>query len=157
MGETVDALVVGASSFLHPESRIASMILFKLETTDPESVGEAYRLLYARSLMIGTQRGQTKSQSTQSFFFFCYRWRSKFLPRYSTFVRIGSGLSYADYVWVRSLPWKEWSTKNPPEFLCTATGSRDDKGDLYLEPEEFGPIPGSIVAVLNCVAQFFYR
>ncbi|KAH9962641.1 ATP-dependent DNA ligase [Russula dissimulans] len=55
--------------------------------------------------------------------------------KYSTFVRIGSGLSYADYVWIRSLPWKEWSTKNPPEFLGTASGSRDDKGDLYLEPE----------------------
>ena len=68
MGETVDALVVGASSFLQPESGVASMVLFKLETTDPESVGEACRLLYARSLMIGTQRRHTKSQSTQSFF-----------------------------------------------------------------------------------------
>ncbi|KAI0289553.1 DNA ligase 4 [Russula brevipes] len=57
-------------------------------------------------------------------------------PKYSTFVRIGSGLSYADYVWIRGLPWKEWSTKNPPEFLSTASGSRDDKGDLYLEPED---------------------
>jgi hypothetical protein len=60
----------------------------------------------------------------------------RFLPRYSTFVRIGSGLSYADYVWVRNLPWKEWSAKNPPRFLSTANGSRDDKGDLYLEPDE---------------------
>ncbi|KAN0115590.1 ATP dependent DNA ligase domain containing protein [Russula decolorans] len=57
-------------------------------------------------------------------------------PKYSTFVRIGSGLSYADYVWVRGLPWKEWSTKNSPDFLKTAKGSRDDKGDVYLEPED---------------------
>jgi hypothetical protein len=63
MGETVDALVVGAS-FLHPKSRVTSMIIFKPETMDPESVGEVYRLLYARSLMIGKQRRQTKSQNT---------------------------------------------------------------------------------------------
>ncbi|KAI0295389.1 ATP dependent DNA ligase domain-containing protein [Multifurca ochricompacta] len=56
-------------------------------------------------------------------------------PRYSTFVRIGSGFSYADYVWIRKLPWKEWSAKNPPTFLDTANGSHDDKGDVYLEPE----------------------
>ena len=67
MGETVDALVVGAASFLHFESFVALMILFKLETTDLESVGEVYRLLYARSLMIGTQWRQTKSQSARSF------------------------------------------------------------------------------------------
>jgi DNA ligase-4 len=89
--------------------------------------------------------------------FFGHRGRSKFAPRYSTFVRIGSGLSYADYVWVRSLPWKEWNPKNPPEFLRTASGSRDDKGDLYLEPEEFGLIAGSTVMVLNYVTQFLHR
>lgn len=66
MGETVDALVVGASSFLHHESHDTSMILFKLETTDPESVGEVYLHLYARFLMIGTWRRQTKSQSMRS-------------------------------------------------------------------------------------------
>ncbi|KAH9066874.1 ATP dependent DNA ligase domain-containing protein [Lactarius vividus] len=56
--------------------------------------------------------------------------------RYSTFVRIGTGFSYAEYVWIRSRPWKEWTTKNPPKFLDTATGSRDDKGDVYIEPED---------------------
>ncbi|KAH9000515.1 ATP dependent DNA ligase domain-containing protein [Lactarius akahatsu] len=58
-------------------------------------------------------------------------------PKYSTFVRIGTGFSYAEYVWIRSRPWKEWTTKNPPTFLDTATGSRDDKGDVYIEPEEY--------------------
>ncbi|KAH9167381.1 ATP dependent DNA ligase domain-containing protein [Lactarius sanguifluus] len=57
-------------------------------------------------------------------------------PKYSTFVRIGTGFSYAEYVWIRSRPWKEWTTKNPPKFLDTATGSRDDKGDVYIEPED---------------------
>lgn len=56
--------------------------------------------------------------------------------RYSTFVRIGSGLSFADYVWVREKPWKVWDPKNPPAFLQTAKRSHEDKGDLYLEPEE---------------------
>jgi len=57
-------------------------------------------------------------------------------PNYSTFVRVGTGFSYAEYVWIRSRPWKEWSTKHPPKFLSTAIGSRDDKGDVYLDPED---------------------
>ncbi|KAG6866564.1 hypothetical protein C0991_002049 [Blastosporella zonata] len=57
-------------------------------------------------------------------------------PKYSSFVRIGSGLSFADYVWVRDKPWKTWDPKHPPEFLLTAKRSHEDKGDVYLEPED---------------------
>ena len=56
--------------------------------------------------------------------------------RYSTFVRIGSGLSFADYIWIRDKPWKEWDSKNPPSFLNIAKRGIEDKGDVYLEPEE---------------------
>ena len=55
--------------------------------------------------------------------------------RYSTFVRIGSGLSYADYIWIRSKPWKPWGAK-PPDFLQCSRRGNEDKGDVYLEPEE---------------------
>ncbi|KAF8636375.1 hypothetical protein AX17_003558 [Amanita inopinata Kibby_2008] len=57
-------------------------------------------------------------------------------PKYSTFVRIGTGLSYADYVWIRDKPWKTWDPKNPPDFLRTSKRSQDDKGDVYLEPQD---------------------
>lgn len=57
-------------------------------------------------------------------------------PKYRTFVRIGSGLSFADYVWLRAKPWKPWDPKEPPSFLLTASKSHDDKGDVYLEPED---------------------
>lgn len=57
-------------------------------------------------------------------------------PKYNTFVRIGSGLSFADYVWVRDKPWKVWDPKHPPEFLQVASRGQDDKGDVYLKPEE---------------------
>ncbi|KAF8638944.1 hypothetical protein AX16_010418 [Volvariella volvacea WC 439] len=57
-------------------------------------------------------------------------------PKYSTFARIGTGLSFADYVWIRDKPWKEWDPKNPPEFLQTANKSLEDKGDVYLEPQD---------------------
>lgn len=57
-------------------------------------------------------------------------------PKYSSFVRIGSGLTYADYVWVRGLPWKPWNPKAPPEFYQTAKKTAEDKGDVYLEPED---------------------
>ena len=66
------------------------------------------------------------------------------MSRYSTFVRIGSGLSFADYVWVRDKPWKTWDPKHPPEFLLTAKRSHEDKGDIYLEPEESVAIVRSI-------------
>lgn len=56
--------------------------------------------------------------------------------RYSTFVRIGSGLSFADYVWIRDKPWKPWDPKHPPEFLQVSNRGTDDKGDIYLNPEE---------------------
>jgi hypothetical protein len=57
---------------------------------------------------------------------------------------------------VRGLPWKEWSTKNPPAFLRTAKGSRDDKGDVYLDPDEFGPLAGSTVIILNDITQVIH-
>ncbi|OCH84742.1 ATP-dependent DNA ligase [Obba rivulosa] len=56
--------------------------------------------------------------------------------KFRTFVRIGTGLSYADYIWIRSKPWKEWDPKNPPSFLQVARKGNEDKGDLYLEPED---------------------
>jgi len=56
--------------------------------------------------------------------------------RYSTFVWIGSGLSFADFVWIRSKPWKEFDPRNPPPFLQTVAKTNDDKPDVYLEPKE---------------------
>ncbi|KAI0366989.1 DNA ligase 4 [Pilatotrama ljubarskyi] len=56
-------------------------------------------------------------------------------PKYSTFVRIGSGLSFADYIWIRSKPWKPWG-REPPSFLQVARKGNDDKGDVYLEPQD---------------------
>ena len=68
---------------------------------------------------------------------YCKEWTNSFpFDRYSTFVRVGSGLSFADYVWVREKPWKVWDPRNPPAFLECAKRSHEDKGDIYLEPEE---------------------
>ncbi|EKM49973.1 uncharacterized protein PHACADRAFT_178599 [Phanerochaete carnosa HHB-10118-sp] len=56
--------------------------------------------------------------------------------KYRTFVRIGSGLTFADYVWIRQKPWKEWNPKQPPPWLLTAKRGQEDKGDAYLKPED---------------------
>ncbi|KAI0629298.1 DNA ligase 4 [Trametes polyzona] len=56
-------------------------------------------------------------------------------PKYSSFVRIGSGLSYADYIWIRQKPWKPWG-RNPPSFLQVSRKGNDDKGDVYIEPQD---------------------
>ncbi|TFK86975.1 DNA ligase 4 [Polyporus arcularius HHB13444] len=56
---------------------------------------------------------------------------------YSSFVRIGSGLSYADYIWIRQKPWKPWAKgQPPPPFLQCSSKGQDDKGDVYLEPDD---------------------
>ncbi|KAI6167470.1 ATP dependent DNA ligase domain-containing protein [Pisolithus thermaeus] len=57
-------------------------------------------------------------------------------PKYTTFVRVGSGLSFADYVWIRQKPWKVWDPKNPPEYLQTTKRGHEDKCDLYIEPAD---------------------
>ncbi|KAI0078668.1 ATP-dependent DNA ligase [Panus rudis PR-1116 ss-1] len=57
-------------------------------------------------------------------------------PKYSTFVRIGTGLSFSDYVWVRKKPWKTWDSNNPPSWLRVSPKGNEDKGDIYLEPED---------------------
>ncbi|KIP10052.1 hypothetical protein PHLGIDRAFT_125880 [Phlebiopsis gigantea 11061_1 CR5-6] len=57
-------------------------------------------------------------------------------PKYSSFVRIGTGLSFADYMWVRQRPWKEWDKKHPPTWLLTSKRGTEDKGDIYLEPHD---------------------
>ncbi|KAF9071362.1 DNA ligase 4 [Rhodocollybia butyracea] len=62
--------------------------------------------------------------------------RTDGVQRYSTFVRIGTGLSYADYVWIRSKSWKKRDPKKPPEDILTSKKGYDDKGDLYLEPDQ---------------------
>jgi DNA ligase-4 len=63
--------------------------------------------------------------------------------RYSTFVWIGSGLSFADFVWIRSKPWKEFDPRDPPAFLQTVIKTNNDKPDVYLEPKEYSPFPPS--------------
>ncbi|KAM5533834.1 hypothetical protein V8D89_012497 [Ganoderma adspersum] len=55
--------------------------------------------------------------------------------KYCSFVRIGSGLSYADYIWVRQKHWKPWGA-NGPEWLQVSRKGHEDKGDVYLEPED---------------------
>lgn len=106
------------------------------------NVEEAFRLLYALSLMtnVQTMKNQSSNPLSSSIIF------SDMRGRYRTFVRIGSGLSFADYVWLRAKPWKTWDPKEPPSFLLTASKSHDDKGDVYLEPEEY-----TSMAVLPCV------
>jgi len=101
---------------------------------DRENVPEECQLSYAQSSMTGEI---TRMMRNLSEFSFSFHILATFPVRYSTFVRIGSGLSFADYVWVRDKPWKPWDPKHPPEFLQTSKRGQDDKGDVYLNPEEY--------------------
>ncbi|KAI1796674.1 DNA ligase 4 [Ganoderma leucocontextum] len=55
--------------------------------------------------------------------------------KYCSFVRIGSGLSYADYIWIRQKHWKPRGA-NGPGWLQVSKKGHEDKGDVYLEPED---------------------
>ena len=57
--------------------------------------------------------------------------------RYSTFVRVGTGLTYADYVWIRQKNWKPFDKNNIPDWYQACPRQSEDKGDLYIEPEEY--------------------
>jgi len=75
------------------------------------------------------------SKTIFRFFIGIFIYSLEWIIRYSTFARIGTGLSYADYVWVRDKPWKAWNAQQQPSFLLTANRSQEDKGDVFLEPE----------------------
>ena len=106
------------------------------ETMEVESVVEAFQRSYVLSWMTVEQTRMTKSPSKRNLTTLQDEGVTN-IYRYSTFVRIGSGLSFADYVWVRDKPWKVWDPKHPPHFLQTAKRGHEDKGDVYLEPEEY--------------------
>ena len=104
---------------------------------EAENVPEECQLSYAQSLMTDEITRTMRNLSEPFISFDILAPVSTFPIRYSTFVRIGSGLSFADYVWVRDKPWKPWDPKHPPEFLQTSNRGQDDKGDVYLNPEEY--------------------
>ena len=52
-------------------------------------------------------------------------------------MRVGTGFSFSDYVWIRAKPWKDWDPKAPPPWLQVSGKGMEDKGDVYLEPEEY--------------------
>jgi DNA ligase-4 len=56
--------------------------------------------------------------------------------KYRTFVRVGSGFSFSDYAEIRSRPWKEYPAGRRPSFIIGADKGGDDRGDMYLEPEQ---------------------
>jgi hypothetical protein len=57
--------------------------------------------------------------------------------RYATFVRIGTGLTIEDYDWVNKKKWIRMDKKAPPPHMKVSPSSKsEDKGDVYLDPEE---------------------
>ena len=68
MGETVDALVVGAYAHFLQFKQLVT-ILIQLLTTDLGSVEEAFLLSYVPFWMIETQLIRTRNRSKRSFHF----------------------------------------------------------------------------------------
>ncbi|KAH7325206.1 ATP dependent DNA ligase domain-containing protein [Rhizoctonia solani] len=57
---------------------------------------------------------------------------------YATFVRVGTGLSIDDYDWVNKKKWIRMDRKAPPPHLkLSPSAKNEDKGDVYLDPEDW--------------------
>ncbi|CEL60205.1 DNA ligase 4 [Rhizoctonia solani AG-1 IB] len=57
---------------------------------------------------------------------------------YATFARIGTGLTIDDYDWINKKKWIRVDRKAPPPHLKVSPSvSSDDKGDVYLDPEDW--------------------
>ncbi|KAJ1304100.1 hypothetical protein OPQ81_008505 [Rhizoctonia solani] len=57
---------------------------------------------------------------------------------YATFVRVGTGLSIEDYDWVNKKKWIRLDKKAPPPHIkVSPSGKCEDKGDVYLDPEDW--------------------
>lgn len=132
MGETADVLVVGKWAFIY--ARIPSH-----EKLEAGNYGTGRRSGGVSTLICAVfdDRRDDDDDDPKSVCSLLMKTISSAPPRYSTFIRIGSGLSYADYVWIREKPWKAWNAQQEPSFLLTAKRSHEDKGDMFLEPEEF--------------------
>ncbi|ORX34780.1 ATP dependent DNA ligase domain-domain-containing protein [Kockovaella imperatae] len=58
-------------------------------------------------------------------------------PEFTTFVKIGSGMSYEDYQWILTKHkdhWKPFSRDKIPPWLHLGPSGLDDKPDVYIEP-----------------------
>ncbi|KAG8934827.1 DNA ligase (ATP) [Tulasnella sp. 418] len=62
---------------------------------------------------------------------------SKNIKRYMSFLRVGSGLTFADYEWIKSRNWKPYEKSRTPDWMRLSTASSiDDTGHVYIEPED---------------------
>lgn len=76
-----------------------------------------------------------------------------------SFVRIGTGLTFAEYEWINSKPWKPLDRKRPPPWMriSTTTGT-EDAGDVYLEPHECARILSRMTGTYaEGIRQVFHR
>lgn len=114
MSETLDLLVVGALHAMH------SVLMLNHDTAG--QYGSGKRGGGVSSLICAVRDDRAESEETV----------------YSTFVRVGTGLSLADYIWIRERPWKKRSATQKSAAVQTSPErvGTEDKGDLYLEPEE---------------------
>jgi DNA ligase-4 len=122
MGETVDVLVVGSLFILLVSCRL------RLMHYTAGNYGTGRRSGGVSALICAVLDDRRRVDEDDEL-------------KYSTFIRVGSGMSFADYVEIRSRRWKEYNYANPRErpswLLASEKGIiSEDKGDCYLEPEE---------------------
>ncbi|GFZ52023.1 DNA ligase 4 [Saitozyma sp. JCM 24511] len=59
-------------------------------------------------------------------------------PQFTSFVKIGSGMSYTDYEWIMNKHGqhlKPFDRKNPPPWMQLGQTGLDDKPDVYIHPD----------------------
>lgn len=114
MGDTIDVLVVGKLRMLS-NNRFKAYITSSLGA----SWGTGHRGGKVSSLICAVKDEEEFNLSGEQ--------------KFNTFVRIGTGLTLADYNWINTQPWKPFNKDNPPRWLELGETSTEDRGDVYLE------------------------
>lgn len=138
MGETVDVLVIGmyidCLQFLMKLLLICKLLAGNYGTGKRSGGVSTLICAVLDDRRMGNDDDELKCVSLR----ISHQFSLTFSDRYSAFVRIGTGLTYGDYVWIRQKNWKPLDKSNlPPWYQSAKRISSEDKGDVYLEPEEF--------------------
>lgn len=72
-------------------------------------------------------------------------------------MRIGSGLNLGNYEWINAKPWKPVDKANLPPWLIASAAGSEDKGDVYLEPEEWELLVFFASANCSCLFQIVHN
>ncbi|RSH81465.1 DNA ligase (ATP) [Saitozyma podzolica] len=78
-------------------------------------------------------------------------------PQFTSFVKIGSGMSYTDYEWIMNKHGqhlKPFDRKNPPPWMQLGQTGLDDKPDVYIHPDNSFAVEVKAAEIVPAIGNF---